>query len=67
MTRGHDEMKADCDSGDGTSFYASMYPGRALAIEITAHDDRMIEIELRHSDALKLAALVRRNTQSEGG
>ncbi len=61
----HDEMKAECDSGDGAHFYASMYPGGILAIEVFDHDDKMIEIELRHSDALKLAALVGRNTQRQ--
>ena len=59
---GHDEMKAECDSGDGAHFYASMYPGGILAIEVFDSDDSMREIELSHSDALKLAALVDRNT-----
>ncbi len=59
----HDDLTAECDSGDGAHFYASMYPGGILAIEVYC-DDRMIEIELCHNDAVKLAALVGRNTQS---
>ncbi len=58
----HDDMKAKCDSGDGSGFYASMYPGGVLSIEIVDPDDKMFEIELPHSDALRLAALIGRNT-----
>ena len=62
-----DDMKAECDSGDGASFYASMYPGRVLSIEIVDPDDRMFEIELRYGDALRLAALIGRNTPEKEG
>ena len=61
MTK-HDDMTADCNSGDGGSFYASMYPGRVLAIEVSNPAGVMCEIELGYNDAMRLAALIGRNT-----
>ena len=58
----HDDMKADCNSGDGGSFYASMYPDRELLIEISNPAGVMYEIELNYNDAMRLAALIGRNT-----
>ena len=58
----HDDMTAECNSGDGGSFYASMYPGRELLIEVSNPAGVMYEIELSYSDTEKLAGLISRNT-----
>ena len=58
----HDDMTADCNSGDGGSFYASMYPDRELLIEVSNPAGVMFEIELGYNDAMRLAALIGRNT-----
>ena len=55
MTK-HDDMTADCNSGDGGSFYASMYPGRELLIEVSNPAGVMYEIELSYSDTAASSA-----------
>ena len=60
-------MEAECASGDGTSFYASIFPGGVLTIELIGSDQRMTRVEIRHEDVLRLAALVQRNTQNTKG
>ena len=58
----HDDMTANCASGDGGSLYASMYPGHTLLIEVSNPAGVMYEIELSYSDTEKLAGLISRNT-----
>jgi len=55
-------MTANCNSGDGGGFYASMYPNRELLIEVSNPAGVMYEIELSYSDTERLAGLISRNT-----
>ena len=64
MTVKDSGMSAKCNSGDGSKLFASM--GRTLALEINGPSEfDMLEVELSHDDALKLAEVIRFHVDAE--